>query len=165
MNVYLRQMTAYLLLGSNEGDRLLWLNKAMEQIARHCGSILKQSSTYRTAAWGIEDQPDFLNIALEIDTKLSAEKLLSAILEIELKLGRHREVKWGQRTIDIDILFYGSDVIDNPGLKVPHPYLQERRFALVPLNEIAPDYMHPVLKKTNRQLLQECNDPLDVHPG
>lgn len=151
----------YLLLGSNEGDRQAWLQQAVEQLAA-LGNINSQSALYQTAAWGIEDQPAFLNMALRLQTELHPLELLQKIHDIEQHLGRQRTLKWGQRTLDIDILFYGDAVIDLPELKVPHPYLQERRFALVPLNEITPDFLHPGLNKTISQLLDECPDKLEV---
>ena len=156
-------MNAYLLLGSNEGDRQQWLEQAIELIAASCGSIVQASSIYTTAPWGIEEQPDFLNMAIAIDTTLPSTDLLKQINEIEQKLGRQRILKWGQRTLDIDILFYGDSIIDLPELKVPHPYIQDRRFALVPLNEIAAELIHPVFNKTIAQLLADCPDTLEVH--
>lgn len=153
----------YLLLGSNEGDREQWLRDAITQVATNCGTIIRMSSMYSTAAWGLEDQPDFLNMALAIDTRLSPTNLLVIIQEIEKDLGRQRLVKWGQRTLDIDILFYGNEIINHSDLKVPHPSLQDRRFALVPLSEIAPDFIHPVVNKTITALLDECLDTLEVH--
>jgi 2-amino-4-hydroxy-6-hydroxymethyldihydropteridine diphosphokinase len=154
---------AYLLLGSNEGDREQWLRDAIIQVVTTCGTVIRMSSIYSTAAWGLEDQPDFLNMTLAIDTNLSPTGLLAAIQQIEKNLGRQRDVKWGQRTLDVDILFYGDEVIALPDLKVPHPSLQERRFALEPLCEIAPTLVHPLLKKNISQLLDECRDPLGVH--
>lgn len=151
----------YLLLGSNEGDREQWLQQAVEQLGV-TGNISIQSAIYQTAAWGIEEQPAFLNMALCLQTELLPLELLQEIHHIEQNLGRQRILKWGQRTLDIDILFYGDAIIDLPELKVPHPYLQERRFALVPLNEIAPDFLHPGLNKAVSQLLDECPDKLEV---
>lgn len=154
--------TAYLLLGSNEGDRVDWLNKAIEQLQETCGQVTQQSDLYETAAWGIEDQPSFLNMALCISTTLQPTTLLKNINIIEANLGRQRTLKWGQRTLDIDILFYNSEVINLPELIVPHPQLEKRRFALVPLNEIAPDLMHPISHKKIAQLLDECEDTLEA---
>jgi 2-amino-4-hydroxy-6-hydroxymethyldihydropteridine diphosphokinase len=153
----------YLLLGSNEGDRVLWFQKASGLIATTCGTITRTSATYETAAWGITAQPDFLNKVLELQTDLSPDDLLAALLHIETILGRHRNVKWGPRTIDIDILLYNNDVIDTPSLVIPHPFLHVRRFTLAPLAELIPAYIHPVLRKTILQLLDECPDKLEVH--
>lgn len=153
--------TAYLLLGSNEGNRLQWLEQCLQQL-ENFGTVTKRSQIYQTAAWGLEEQPDFLNMAVEVQTTLSSKGLLKGIQQIETNLGRQRTLKWGQRTLDIDILFYNNEIIDLPDLKVPHPFLQERRFALVPLNDIAPAFMHPVLKKTVGELLNECKDELEV---
>lgn len=152
----------YLSLGSNEGNRMLWLHKATGLIEARCGTILNRSSVYRTAAWGITDQPDFLNMAVYVETTQTPIQLLNTILDIEISLGRHRDIKWGPRIIDIDILFFNDEIINSPGLVIPHPYLHERRFTLVPLVEIAPDLKHPKLKKTITQLLAECPDKLEV---
>ena len=152
---------AHLLLGSNEGDRRLWLLKAMELIGLFA-TVCKRSSIYETAAWGKEDQPDFLNMVIEIDTALSSEELLHAIQRTERDLGRQREVKWGQRTLDIDILFFNKEIINTETLRIPHPFLQERRFTLEPLNEIAGDFIHPEFGTTVKELLKICKDPLVV---
>jgi 2-amino-4-hydroxy-6-hydroxymethyldihydropteridine diphosphokinase len=153
---------AYLSLGSNEGDRLQWLKRAMELITANCGSIVARSSVYEAAAWGITEQPDFLNMAICVQTSKTPLELLLSIHEIEATLGRQRDVKWGQRTLDIDILLFNHEIIDMPELQVPHPYLHERRFTLLPLDEIAEDYMHPVLNKRIAELLEECPDKLEV---
>lgn len=152
----------YLLLGSNEGNRTEWLNKAMAELEQTVGKIIAKSALYETAAWGKEDQPDFLNMALCIETALTPEQLLQANQTIEQHMGRQRTIHWGQRTLDIDILFYGNEVVHLPTLEIPHPHIQDRRFALVPLNEIASSFSHPVLNKTISQLLQTCPDPLEV---
>ena len=152
----------YLLTGGNIGNRLEYLSRAKEQIEKRCGSILKESSVYETAAWGKEDQGAFLNQVLKIETTLQPGELLKTILEIEEYLGRKRELKYGPRTIDIDILFFNGEIINHEGLKIPHPQMQNRRFVLVPLNEIAPGKIHPVFQKPVSQLLDECPDLLEV---
>ncbi|MBL7888716.1 MAG: 2-amino-4-hydroxy-6-hydroxymethyldihydropteridine diphosphokinase [Bacteroidia bacterium] len=157
--------TAYLILGGNQGDRLKNLNEANSLIASEVGPISKYSKIYVTAAWGNEGLSDFYNQAVCIKTPLSATELLDILLEIEKKLGRTRGTeKWQARTIDIDILFYNNEIIDQKNLIIPHPFLQERRFVLVPLSEIANDLMHPILNKDIKTLLIECNDKLDVRP-
>lgn len=153
---------AWLLLGGNIGDRMLHLAEARASIERTCGSISKASAIYQTAAWGKENQPDFLNQALEIETELSPIDLLSQLLEIEKELGRLRLERWAERTIDIDILYFGDEIIKLPELNIPHPRVQLRRFALVPLVEIAPNLVHPELHKTSGQLLESCPDVLEV---
>jgi 2-amino-4-hydroxy-6-hydroxymethyldihydropteridine diphosphokinase len=153
---------AYLSLGSNEGERARWLRKAIDLITAGCGKILAKSHIYETAAWGITSQADFLNMAVCIETEKRPLELLEAILEIETGMGRERTIKWGPRIIDIDILFYNDEVINLPGLVIPHPYMQDRKFTLTPLEEVAPEYKHPVLQKTVSDLLAECTDKLDV---
>lgn len=154
---------ACLILGSNKGDTLKNLNEAKTLIETYAGNIALTSSVYQTSAWGNTDQPDFLNQAVCINTVLSPEKLLEVLLNIEQQLGRIRsEQKWEERTMDIDILFYNDEIIDQPNLKVPHPYMQERKFVLVPLSEILPQYIHPVLNKKINLLLEECEDVLNV---
>jgi 2-amino-4-hydroxy-6-hydroxymethyldihydropteridine diphosphokinase len=154
---------AYLIIGGNIGDRMDVLAKGRESIANACGKIIIQSSIYETAAWGKEDQEAFLNQVVLVETVLSSTDLLKTILHIEEKLGRKRIVKYGPRTIDIDILFFNDDVINTEGLKIPHPQMQNRRFVLTPLHEIAAQKFHPLLKKTVSQLLDECPDPLAVN--
>jgi 2-amino-4-hydroxy-6-hydroxymethyldihydropteridine diphosphokinase len=152
----------YLSLGSNEGNRMQWMQRAMDMLSENSGKIIKKSSVYETAAWGLGGQPDFLNMALEMETNQTPANLLTEIHGIEKLLGRQREIKWGQRTLDIDILLYNDEIIELPGLTIPHLYLQERRFTLMPLAEIAPDYIHPVLHKSIIQLLADCKDELEV---
>jgi 2-amino-4-hydroxy-6-hydroxymethyldihydropteridine diphosphokinase len=153
---------AYLLIGGNEGDRMGRLAEARDQIGEVTGKILRASSVYETAPWGKTDQPDFLNQALEVETALDASALMAALLDIEKKMGRIRNEKYGQRLIDIDLLFYNNEVIRLPLLTVPHPEMAKRRFVLAPLNEIAPLFRHPVLQRTVHDLLAACPDSLDV---
>jgi len=153
---------AYLLIGGNEGDRLSFLKQAREYISVLLGEIIEQSGIYETAAWGKTNQPNFLNQVLLIETSLAAEVLMSNILIIERKMGRVRNEKYGARTIDIDILFYNEEIINLPDLKIPHPEIQNRKFVLVPMNEIAAQFIHPLFKKNIQTLLNECRDMLDV---
>lgn len=153
---------AYLILGGNIGDVQKHFDKALHLIEEKIGKITGRSAIYRTAAWGYEQQPDFLNIVVKIKTGLSAETLMLACLEIEKKLGRKREFKNAPRTIDIDILFYDKQIIQTETLQVPHPRIAERKFVLIPLNELSPNLKHPVLKKTIHQLLTDCTDGLEV---
>jgi 2-amino-4-hydroxy-6-hydroxymethyldihydropteridine diphosphokinase len=153
---------AYLLIGGNMGKREINFSKARGYIEQLCGPVIQSSSLYETAAWGKTDQRSFLNQALEIETELNAEHLIKRVLEIERLMGRERKEKYGPRIIDIDILLFNNEQYDLPFLKIPHPEMQNRRFALAPLVEIAGDLQHPVLKKSIGQLLKECPDKLEV---
>jgi len=153
---------AYLLLGTNLGDRKKNLAQARKGIEDVVGTIRKTSSIFQTAAWGNHNQPYFWNQALTVETELSAPKVLHAILAIEQSLGRVRKEKWGERIIDIDILIFEVDIINSPTLKIPHPELPNRRFALEPLAEIAGELIHPVHGITIGTLLQLCTDELPV---
>lgn len=148
----------YLLLGGNAGDRLQYLNSAMAQIVQNCGTITHRSHIYETAAWGLTEQPDFLNMVIQVATELPPTEVLQAIQSIENNLGRQRDVKWGQRTLDIDILFYNLNIVNTPELQIPHPHMQDRLFVLMPLAELAPELKHPVLQKTTTELLAACPD-------
>jgi len=154
--------TAYLLTGGNLGDREKNLAAAKEHIHLQCGKIISASALYETAAWGKTDQPPFLNQALEIQTALNARQLMRRILKVEKLMGRERKEKYGPRVIDIDILLFNNERHNYPLLKLPHPEMQNRRFALLPLAEIAPDIVHPVFKRTITALLDECPDTLFV---
>jgi 2-amino-4-hydroxy-6-hydroxymethyldihydropteridine diphosphokinase len=153
----------YLLLGSNLGDREQLIDEAIAQINSEIGEVFIRSSVYETEAWGNEDQPSFLNIALGVKTKLTPIDVLNKALEIELELGRVRHEKWGSRLIDIDLIFYDDIVVDmGAELQIPHPQMQYRKFVLEPLAEIAPDYIHPGLKITVREVLERLRDNLSV---
>ncbi len=152
----------YLLLGSNLGNPLLKLRKCREMISKHIGLISRQSGIYYTSPWGMTDQPYFLNQVIIVETLHAAPDTLHAILDIEKKMGRVRTVKNAPRTIDIDILFFNKTVSDQNQLILPHPRIQNRRFVLVPLHELSPNLVHPVLKKTIHQLLRVCPDKLAV---
>jgi len=144
------------------GNREANLAAASAMIHRRCGSVLQHSSLYETAAWGLEDQPDFLNQVIKLNTLQEPRKLMQSILDIELQLGRVRQEKYGPRIIDIDILFFDDLVLDEPHLTIPHPRIPERRFVLEPLHEIAPGFLHPVFHQTIHQLLLNCPDLLEV---
>ncbi|WOK04965.1 2-amino-4-hydroxy-6-hydroxymethyldihydropteridine diphosphokinase [Imperialibacter roseus] len=155
-------MGIFLLLGSNQGDRLATLLEAGRMINERIGQMVRSSSIYATQAWGQTEQADFLNQVIEIESSLRAEEVLHQALEIEKHLGRQRIEKWGPRVIDIDILYVGNEVIKTDNLVVPHPQIPFRRFTLAPLTEIAPEFIHPTLGKNQAQLLSECADPLEV---
>jgi 2-amino-4-hydroxy-6-hydroxymethyldihydropteridine diphosphokinase len=152
----------FLLLGSNLGDRKLLLNEAIERIEADVAPVLQASSVYETQSWGKTDAPDYLNQVLRLQTEMTARQVLNKILAVELLMGRRRKEKWGSRTIDIDILFYGDAIIDEPDLKVPHPEMHKRRFTLEPLAELAPEFEHPGIKKNILQLKNELIDDLVV---
>lgn len=152
----------FLLLGSNLGDRENYIRQARDLINQQIGFVELCSSLYETAAWGKTNQPNFLNQVIRLRSGMTALKLLKSIWSIEDDLNRTREERWGARTIDIDILFYGSEIINLPELIIPHKLLQERRFVLMPLDEIASDMNHPVLQKTIHQLLLDLIDDLSV---
>jgi 2-amino-4-hydroxy-6-hydroxymethyldihydropteridine diphosphokinase len=153
---------SYLLIGGNQGDRSAQLAAARAAIAATAGTIRKASGLYETAPWGNTEQGWFLNQALELESGTEAPALLSILLNIETKLGRTRSQKYDARLIDIDILFFNDAIVHAPGLEIPHPEIQNRRFVLEPLNEIAPLYIHPVLNQSVRELLLACTDPLEV---
>ena len=152
----------YLLLGSNLGDRKLFLSQAIQYIEHEISPVVKISSVYETQSWGKTDAPYYLNQVIMLQTDMPAQTILQKILAIEIVLGRRREEKWGSRTIDIDLLFYGEEIINEPGLQVPHPELHKRRFTLAPLNDIAGNFKHPVSKKAIFQLISELDDDLIV---
>ncbi len=153
----------YLLLGGNLSDRSLLIEKAGYLIDKRIGRVLEHSSMYETEPWGFNSDELFLNQVLLVETSLQPSELLETILEIEKDLGRERVLNgYESRLIDIDILFYDNQVITYPDLVIPHPRIQERMFTLKPLQEINDAFIHPVLKKSIRQLVTECPDGLKV---
>ncbi len=156
------EIVAYLLLGSNLGNRAAYLQHARQHLAATAGELVAASALYETAAWGLEEQPAFLNQVLAVRTDLAAPALLAACLATEQQAGRERQQRWAARTLDVDILLYGDAIISTPTLSVPHPALPARRFALVPLAELAPQLVHPQLRQTIAELLADCPDPLEV---
>ncbi len=153
----------YLLIGGNMGDRMANLAAARNSINIECGRIVAESSIYETEAWGYKEQNAFLNQALVIQTSLQANALMDSILKIEIALGRKREIPLGPRIIDIDIIYYNDEIIKSSTLTIPHPSMAQRKFVLMPLTEIAPNYRHPILLKTNEILLKECGDSSVVY--
>jgi len=152
----------FLLLGSNLGDRPAFLDFAISDLQESVGRLVKASSVYETAAWGLTDQAAFLNQVLEMETSLLPDQVLAKIHQIEKAAGRNRTIKYGARELDIDILFFGQQVLNAPDLIIPHPQMPFRRFTLLPLAEIAPDFVHPILKKPVSELLQICPDTLEA---
>jgi len=152
----------YIQLGSNMGNRKSYIEKSMQQIEQEIGNIICSSKIYESSPWGVSIQNHFLNSVIKIESELSSSILLKKLQEIENNLGRVRLRKWGERTIDIDILFYNNEIIKTEKLNIPHPLLHERKFVLIPLSKIAPNYIHPILKKNVSDLLSECKDSQQV---
>jgi len=152
----------YLLTGSNLGDRKSHLETACRLLDGFGITQVAVSALYETASWGIAGQPNYYNQVLKIQTTLGPVDLLRTLQAVEAQMGRTREIKWESRVIDIDILFFGHEIIKEDFLTIPHPEIQNRRFTLVPMCDLAPEFMHPVLKKTTRELLESCTDDLAV---
>lgn len=153
----------YLLLGGNMGNKQLVFVQAADLLRERVGKITRRSAIYETEPWGFESSDMFWNQVLELETDISAQKVLQKTLQIEHELGRTRKTnQYDSRVIDIDILLYDDQIIGMPELVIPHPRIQERKFVLVPLNELVPDLIHPGLQKSIYQLLVECPDQLKV---
>lgn len=151
--------TIFILLGSNLGDRKAFLAQARKAIEQQCGKILATSHLYETAPWGFESDDWFFNQVIEIETDYNADQLLEKLLAIETSLGRTRKAaRYSSRNIDIDLLYFGDQVFNSTKLKVPHPRLHLRKFTLLPLCEIAPEFIHPVLQKSQLELLHQLTD-------
>ena len=153
---------AVLLSGSNTGDLSRNMECALTMMAQYAGDIKNKSFIYETEAWGKIDQPAYYNQVIELNTYLDAHTLMQKLLQIEKMMGRERTEKWAPRLIDLDILYFNNEVINEPDLKIPHPHLHERRFTLAPLSEILPDMLHPILNRSNKDLLDSLTDTLKV---
>ena len=157
-----KKQKVFLQLGSNMGDRVNYLNLAKKYIEDEIGSILNESRIYESAPWGVNNQKYYLNEVIEVNTVDDPYNLLKKILHIEKKIGRFRGRKWSSRVIDIDIIFYASVIINDKKLIIPHEYMHERNFVLYPLNDIAADFVHPILENTVNKLMIECNDKNEI---
>ncbi len=152
----------YLLLGSNLGDRMQHLENGMNKVKSMGGNIIRRSSVYETAPWGVTGQPDYLNAACKIVTRLSPQELFSVLKKIERNEGRTNQRKYASRTLDIDILFYDDLIANSEDVIIPHPKLHLRKFVLVPMQELDGSFIHPVFNKSINDLLKACDDPLQV---
>lgn len=157
-------MHVYLSLGGNLGNTQEIFEACYPMIENKVGLILQKSSCYRTAAWGLQDQADFVNQVILLESALLPEDILVAIQAIEKDFGRERKITWGPRTLDLDILFVDQQIIQTANLHVPHPHIPNRKFILIPMQEIAADYEHPVLHKSIAELLLETKDTSAVTP-
>tara|TARA_B100000214_G_scaffold358976_1_gene319963 strand:+ start:2367 stop:2852 length:486 start_codon:yes stop_codon:yes gene_type:complete len=153
----------FLQLGSNMGNRIELLSKAEEKIHNDVGRIIKKSKIYESTPWKVDGQSNYLNQVIKIDTELDPLNLLRKILLIENDLGRKRLEKWGERLIDIDILFYNDSILETPNLCIPHKHLHERNFVLIPFNDIDAEWIHPKINKSISQLLTDCSDNSNVY--
>ncbi len=154
--------TFYLHLGSNKGNRTDFLTDAMKRISSKIGEIKEQSSIYQTEPWGKKDQDEFLNLAIKVDSNLEPGDVLSAIKNIEVSMGVEKREKWGPRIIDIDILYCNDVVMETENLVIPHPHIYERNFVLIPLMEIAGDFIDPVKDISIEEIFDLCKDESEV---
>ena len=145
-------------MGSNLGNRLSSLRKAILLLKKEGFNIIKTSDVFETPPFGVTNQPRFLNACLLIDTETNPADLLKKLKKIENEVGRIQRFRWGPREIDLDIIFYDEKVIDGPSLKVPHPHMHERPFVLIPLKQISPQWVHPILKKTVEQMAEDLHE-------
>ena len=154
----------FFITGGNIGNRKKNIETAATLIETNIGRIIQSSKIYETDAWGITDQQTFYNQVLIVESKFSAQEVIQKILKIEEEMGRVRTIKNAARIIDIDILFFNDETVKEQNLIIPHQEIANRRFVLVPLNELVPEMVHPILKKSIRELLSLCKDPLKVAP-
>ncbi len=155
-------MKIYLHTGSNIGDRYEQLEEAITHIEQEIGPVTATSSIYETEPWGNTDQPNFFNQALEVDTDFEPIVVLDKIHEIEERMGRVRTQKWAKRNIDIDLILYGDKILKSEKLTIPHPHMHKRNFVLIPIMEIAGEFVHPELGETIEELYIRCDDSLEV---
>jgi 2-amino-4-hydroxy-6-hydroxymethyldihydropteridine diphosphokinase len=156
----------YLLFGSNQGDKKALLDEACRLIESRCGMLAERSSDYLSEPWGFEAEEWFLNVLLVVETELTPDDLMDRLMEIEHELGRVRDPEaqgYRSRTVDLDILYYGDQVIRTEKVIAPHPRLHLRRFALMPLCELIPDFLHPEFHRSQQQLLEKCSDHSKVY--
>lgn len=154
---------AHIGVGSNLGDKIKNCKEAIDEVSRFEGNLIKESSSfYRTEPWGKEDQDWFINCVIKLDTPLSAYRLLKILQDIEIRFKRKRGDRWSSRTIDLDILFFNDEIVNTKYLQIPHPLIQERRFVMIPLNEVSPEWIHPLFNKSIKELLDETGDEKEV---
>jgi 2-amino-4-hydroxy-6-hydroxymethyldihydropteridine diphosphokinase len=155
-------MTYYLHLGSNQGDRLHFLNQAIQKISETIGKVQSTSSVYETEPWGLKEQDSFLNMAIKVDSSIFPEDMLRLIKSIEIQIGSAKEIKWGPRKIDIDILYCDQVILESPLLNIPHKHIYNRNFVLIPMIEIAGDFIDPVKNITLDEIYDQCTDESEV---
>jgi|LakMenEpi03Aug12_release.lakeMendotaPanAssembly.Ray.scaffolds.fasta_scaffold18713_3 2-amino-4-hydroxy-6-hydroxymethyldihydropteridine diphosphokinase len=162
-NLNEQTMRVFLSLGGNLGNTQEIFEQSYPAIEKKVGKILQKSSLYRTAAWGLKDQADFINQVMLLESALNPHEILTEIQAIEKQFGRERLVTWGPRTLDLDILFIENLKIQNEKLQIPHPHIHNRKFILIPMHEIAKEFEHPELKKTISELMLEATDDFSVN--